>query len=470
MLDLSPSDITEGKLTRALLVLAAPLLVQNVVQVGQQVVDLFWLGRLSGSAVAAIGLVFPVLALIQAIAIFAPFVGTQVLVSQYVGGENRAEAGRSFANGLVLATVLGLVLGLVVYLGAGPLIELLTATRPESVAGSVPALAAGYLGVLALGLPLLALSDTTEAGFIGWGDSRASLYMNLTAVLINLVLDPILIFGLWGAPALGIEGAALATVISYSIALVLGMGFIWAGRNGRMLPRTALELDYGTQRELLDVGLPTAAQQGTRQLVRVLIVVVVFTVGGPVALAAYIVGGRVASIAFIPAMGLQQAAQSIVGQNLGAERPDRARSVTWLGVGIAAGTLGVIGLVQWFVPDLITLALVPDIGPEAMALSILYLQILAIGYPAIGATYLLEGGFNGARRTKVSFAATILQYAGVRLPIAVGVGLLMGVGIVAVFWAVTISNVVAAIGLAIYYRQATADGMLRRAMAQASAD
>lgn len=470
MLDLSPSEITDGDLTRALLVLAAPLLVQNLVQVAQQVVDLFWLGRLSGEAVAAVGLVFPVLALVFAAAIYAPFVGTQVVVSQRIGGEEREGAGRTVYNGLVLAVAFGLFVGLAVYVGARPLIDLLTATRPSSVAGVVPELAASYLGVLALGLPVLALSDTTEAGFIGWGDSRASLYMNLLAVVLNVVLDPILIFGLWGAPALGIEGAALATVVGYGLAFLLGLGLLASGRNDGMFARAAVSLETNIQREILDVGWPTAAQQGARQVVRVLIVVVVFAVGGPAALAAYIVGARVASIAFIPASGLQQAAQSVVGQNLGAERPDRARRATWIGVGIAGGALAIIGVLQWFLPATITRLLVPNVGPEALDLAVLYLQILAIGYPAIGAAYLLEAGFNGARRTRVSFAATLGQYAAVRLPIAAVGGIALGFGIAAVFWAVTISNVIAALALASYYHYATADGMLRRAATQATAD
>ncbi len=470
MLDLSPSEITEGKLTRALLVLAAPLLVQNLVQVAQQVVDLFWLGRFSGTAVAAVGLVFPVVALVLAAAIYAPFVGTQVVVSQRIGGDDRRGAGRSLYNGLALAAGLGVLVGALVYVGARPLVDLLTATRPQSVAGAVPRLAAGYLGVLALGLPLLALSDTTEAGFIGWGDSRASLYMNFLAVVINIVLDPILIFGLWGAPALGIEGAALATVIGYSTAFVLGLILMARGRNDGMIDRAAARMDPGLMVEMLDVGWPTAAQQGARQVVRVAIIVVVFAVGGAAGLAAYIVGARVASIAFIPATGLQQAAQSVVGQNLGAERPDRARSVTWIGVAIAAGTLGAIAAVQWVIPGQITAILVPDIGPEALALSITYLQILAIGYPAIGAAYLLEAGFNGARRTRVSFVATLAQFGAIRLPIAAVGGVSLGLGIVAVFWAVTISNVAVAIGLAGYYYYATADGMLRRAASHAAAD
>ncbi len=468
MFDLSPEEITEGSLGRALLTLAAPLLVQNLVQVVQQVVDLFWLGRLSSVAVAAVGLALPVVALLFAFVITAPFVGTQVLVSQRIGGEDVPAARRTAATGLGLALVLGIAGGLTLRVGAGPLTDLLTLTR-GGAGGAVARSTTVYLGVLALGLPFAAASDAVEGAFIGWGDSRAPLYISIATVGTNLALDPVLIFG-WGpAPALGIRGAGLATIAGYAVGFALAVALALAGRNGGMYSRAAAAFDRDELRELLDVGAPVAGQGAVRQVVRVLIVAVAFAAGGAAGLAAYTVGARIASIAFIPAIGLQQATQSVVGQNLGAELPDRARRATYLGVAIAAVGLAVIGLAQWLVPTAVATALAPDLTDRALAFSVEYLRILAYGYPAIGAAYIFEAGFNGARRTRTSFVATVLQFWAVRLPIAAGAGVLLGVGVVAVFWAVTISNIVAAVGLALYYRYETSSGMLQRATERAIA-
>jgi len=468
VLDVSPEEITEGPLLRALLVLAAPLLVQNLVQVAQQVIDLFWLGRLSDAAVAAVGLAFPVYGLLLAVAVFAPFVGTQIVVSQRVGGEDVAGARRAVVGGLLIAVVLGAAVAAAASLGTRPLVDLLTVTRPRTVAGRVPRLAAAYLGVVALGLPVFGLSDTTEGAFVGWGDTRVALYMNLLAVVVNAILDPVFIFGIGPAPALGIRGAALATVVGYGTAFLLGVALIARGRNGGMVSRTAMTADPGTVRAVLDVGVPVAGQHAARQIARVLVVAVVFATGGAAGLAAYVVGARVASIAFIPAQGLQQAGQSVVGQNLGAGRPERARRATRLGVGLAAGALAAVGAVQWTIPSAVTAVLAPQLGGPAADLSVSYLRILAYGYPAIGATYLLEAGFNGAGRTRTSMVATLAQFWVVRLPVAVLGGLVLGRGVLAVFWAVTLSNLAAAVGLGAYYRYA-ADGMLERA-AGAAAD
>ncbi|HET7325034.1 MAG TPA: MATE family efflux transporter, partial [Halococcus sp.] len=364
--------------------------------------------------------------------------------------------------GLVLAISLGIVGGVLLTLGAHPLTDLLTLAQPQA-GGTVAGLAAVYLSVLALGLPLAAASDAIEGAFIGWGDSRAPLYISVVTVGVNLVLDPILIFGLGPAPMLGVEGAALATVAGYGSGLVLAVVLALRGRNGGMYSRAAAAFDIGEFRELLDVGAPIAAQGGVRQVVRVLIVAVAFAAGGAAGLAAYAVGARIAAIAFVPAIGLQQAAQSVVGQNIGASQLERARRTTVLGAAVAVGGLAVIGVFQWFIPTAIATAFAPTLSGRALEFTVEYLTILAYGYPAIGAAYLFEAGFNGVRRTRTTFVATVLQFWAVRLPIAAGVGVFLGVGVVAVFWAVTISNILAAIGLGAYYRYEAANGMLAHA-------
>ncbi|WP_135536666.1 MATE family efflux transporter [Halostella pelagica] len=464
MWETSPEDITEGSIARVLVVLAAPLVVQNLVQVVQQVVDTFWLGRIGEDAVAAVGLNYPVVAMLASVVIMAPFVGTQVIVSQRVGAEEYSRARRIAVHGLAVGLVLALVVGVVVAVGADTVVEALGA------GDDVAPLAATYLATYVIGLPAMALSDVLEGGFIGWGDSRAALYINVVAVVVNIGLDPILIFG-WGpVDAYGIRGAALATVIGYTAGFALALAMALGLRNTFTLSRDAVTFRVDEFRELLDVGIPSAGRRIAQDGVRVVIVGIVAAVSGAAGLAAYTVGARIASVAFIPASGLSQAAQSVIGQNIGAERPARARKTTWIGVGIGAGALSVVGALQWVFPVGLTQLFVPDISTDALSLTVDYLRILAYGYWAIGATYVLRAGFNGARRTRTSMVASLLQYWGVRLPIAVGGIALFGMGVHAVFWAVTLSNVAVAVGLGTYYYYSTESGMLDRAVTQAVAD
>lgn len=458
MLAVSRTDITEGPLSRALVVLALPLVAQNLVQVANQVIDVFWLGRLAEGAVAGVGLVIPLIGVVYA-ALFIAYVGTQVVVAQRFGAGDRPGARRAAGNGFLLATVLGLGVGGITLVLAPVLVGVLD---PSATVGRF---AIPYLTVYALGLPVLFAADGVEAGLVGVGDARATFMLNGVAVVVNIVLDPVLIFGWFGFPALGVRGAALATIIGYGTGLALGIVMVVRGRQGLVYTRAALRVDPTTLREIFDIGMPNGAQTLGQQGARLAVVAVVATVAGSAGLAAYTVGARVATVAVVPALGLQQAAQSVVGQNLGAGDTDRARRATWLGVAIAVGGLGLVGAGQWAVPSALAHLFVPDATTVGMALTIDYLRILAYGYPAIGATYLFLAGFNGARRTRTSLVATLLQYWAVRVPVAAVGAIMLGHGVYAVFWAVTLSNVVAAFATGWYYRYRTRAGMLLRASA-----
>jgi putative MATE family efflux protein len=473
VLQVDSDEITEGPLLRALLVLAVPLLAQNFVQVANQVVDLFFLGRLSEAAVAGVSLASPAVVLLFALAVYTPVVGTQVLVSQRVGAEDGSGAVSSLGAGLFVAAAGGVLLGGIAFLAAPRLADLLVAVQPaDGSTAAVRGFAVDYLRVVAAGLVAVTLADTVEAAFVGWGDSRAALYVNLATVAVNVVLDPLLIFGVGPFPRLEVVGAGVALVAGSVAGLLVGVALARSGRvEGYRLGaavRSALAVPADEVRELLDVGTPTAAQQAARQVVSVLLVLVVFAAGGAAGLAAYFVGARVASVSFVPATGLQQAAQSVVGQNLGAGVTERARRATWLGAAVAVAGLTVIGLLQWLFPAEIVGLLVPELDGRGFEFAVAYLRILAYGYPAIGAAYLLEAGFNGARRTRTSLAATLVQFWVVRLPVALAGAFLLGWGLEAVFWAVTVSNVLVAVGLGVYYRRAVAGGMLARASAEAA--
>jgi len=477
MLDLDPGDITEGALSRALLVLAAPLVAQNLVQVANSAADVFWLGRLSDGAVGAVGLNQPIMSLL-AVPLMAAMVGTQVLVSQRIGGEDAAGARKAVFHGICLAFVSALALSLVLVPNTDVVVRLLGAGPDE------PPQAAAYLSTYLLLFPFMAVSDTVEMGFVGAGDSKTAMYLNFLAIGGNLVLDPLLIFGVGPFPELGVAGAALATVLGYTMAMVLGLYWLTGSHGSISFSLADAGFDIDEFREMIDIGLPAGGQRLAAQSVRLVVVAIVTVVGGAAGLAAYTVGARIATIAFVPAQGLQQAGQSVVGQNLGADRPDRARQATWIGVGIAAGALAVIGVVQLAIPELLTQVFVPDLSEQGRVLSARYLEILAYGYWAIGGTYMLLAGLNGARRTKTSLIVDLVKYWGVRLPIAVlalpagfavgafGISVApgMGLGMPAIFWAVTGSNIAAALGLAVYFRYATGNGMMRQAADVAAAD
>ncbi len=471
-----PKEITNGSIIRVLAILAAPLILQNLVHVANAIVDTFWLGRLGEDEVAAVGLNFPVISIVAA-GIVLVAVGTQIPVAQRVGGESPGEARHIASTGTFLALGVGVIFSGAFLLGADSIMSLLTGEA------NVARLASLYLATLMMFYPLAFVSDTIENAFVGWGDSVAAMYINIGMVGTNIVLDPFLIFG-WGPfPALGVQGAAIASGSGFAVALLIGIAFALGLRDSFTFDRSRLKPDLSYVREIIDVGLPLLGQRGAKDIVRVAIIGLVSVTAGAAGIAAFTVGARVATLAFIPALGLQQAAQAMIGQNLGADRADRASRTTMVGVLIATVGLTLLGAIQWFVPGVIVDVLVPDLTPQGRSLTIQYLKILALSYWAIGISYLLIAGFNGAKRTRTSFIADLIKYWGVRFPIAVAAvpttvsfGILgfsiapgLGWGVEAIFWAVTISNIIGAIGLALYYLYRVHAGMFERAAEQATA-
>lgn len=462
MFDVSQEEITEGSLVRALLLLAAPLIVQKLVHLVNQIVDTIWVGRIGEGAAAAVGLSIPVLAVFFAV-MASLRVGTQVLVSQRTGNDRPAAARRATVNGILLGVAVGLLLTAMLRASAPWIVGLL------DVDPTVAPLAVTYFTTVALLYPLEGASNAIEAGFVGWGDSKASMYSNVVFVVTNLVLDPVLIFGLGPAPALGLRGAALAMVSGSAAGLVLAAAFAVRGRAGFRLAGEALAFDRGDHRETLDIAAPRIGQGIGRQSAGVAVIAVVSAVSDAAGLVAFLIGTRMAAVAFVPVQGLSEAAQSVIGQNLGAERPDRAWRTTWAGVVIAMTALLALAVGQWVVPTAITTLFVPDISVKGLDLAVDYLRILAFSYPAIGATYVFTAGFDGARLTQVSMVVRLLQYWAVRVPIAAVGGILLGIGIHAVFWGVAISNIAAALGVGAYYYHRTSRGMLDRAAERAVA-
>jgi len=462
MFELSSDEITSEPIHRVLALMSIPLLAQNVVEVASLVIDLFWIGRLGGDAVAAVGLAAPLFSLLLILVIGVPYIGTMILVSQRLGADEKAAAQRATFNGVALGAILSVVIGGAAVLAAPTLVELLTMIRPGPTPADVVELTVSYIQILALGLVFAATSDAIEAAFVARGDSRAALYISIATVATILIADPILIFGLWVVPEMGINGAALASVLGFLAGLVLAVAFVLRGRSGGVMSRSATRVGLDEFRALYDRGFAPAAQQANRRVAELVMVAIVFLAGGLVALAAYAVGTRVFSAASIPAQAFQSATQSVVGQNIGAGKPERAAHTAWTGVVILGGILSLLAIVQWEMAATITNLLAPELSGASFTFAVDFLRLLALSYPAYGAMYVLQGGFNGASRGSVSFRSSVLQYWGLQIPLAGIAAVLLETGVVPVFGAIAASHVLTAAILAVYYHTQR-DGLFHEA-------
>jgi putative MATE family efflux protein len=405
----SDDTITEGGLVRPMIRLAWPIVTIQLLQVAYNVADTFWLGRFSADAVGAMSIGFPIIFLLISVAGGFTAAGA-ILVAQYTGADSEGSAGTVAGQTLGFVTLLALALSALGYLFTGDLLALLP-SQADTTQDVIP-LAAAYMEVFFLGLPFLFGFFVFSALMRGYGDTRTPMRVMFLSVALNVVLDPILIFG-WDAaliPSLGIRGAALATIISRGAASVLGIYILFFTHKGPDVAVSDLRLELEQVTEIVRIGVPSALEQSASAAAMLTLTAMVVTFA-PAVVAAYGLGNRLVSVIFLPAMGLGRATNTMVGQNLGADQADRAERAVWIAAKASAGVMVVAAIVAAAVPEPIVgvfMATGTDKAAETVALGSQYLRIRSVEFAFIGVLQVLLGAFRGAGDTKTAMGFSIV--------------------------------------------------------------
>ncbi|MFW6448114.1 MAG: MATE family efflux transporter [Halobacteriota archaeon] len=447
------TDLTEGSLARPLFRLAWPIVAIQLLQVTYNVVDTFWLGRLSADAVGAISLAFPMIFLLISFAGGFTAAGA-ILVAQYTG----ADSGRS--AGAVAGQTFSFIGGLSVLIGAvGFLVteEVLTLLPSQvDTAERVIPLAVAYVEIVFLGLPLMFGFFVFSSVMRGYGDTKTPMYVMVVSVGINILLDPFLIFG-WGPfPHLGIEGAAIATILSRGVGAAIGIYIIFATPRGPTARLGDLAPDLDVVRDIVTLGVPSSIEQSTAALAMITIVAMVVTFAPPV-VAAYGLGNRIISLVFLPAMGLGRATDAMVGQNLGADRPDRAQRATYLAATVAGGILLVLAVVAAVAPEPIVAVFMGEVEDAAATIDLgsEYLRIRSVEFAFIGVFQVLLGAFRGAGNTKTAMVFSIIALWVTRVPLVYGLSFPLGWGATGLWVGMSMGSVVGGIIALAWFRRGT---------------
>ena len=366
-------------------------------------VDTYWIGtRVGSNGLAAASTAVFWIWLIVSLAEMVNVGLTAVAARRY--GEGRsAEAARIAGDALLLSLTLGVVVAIIGLLLLPHLFAIMQ-TPPE-----VSALGVRYLGTYLVGAPLIFGFFAIDAAFRAAGDTRTPFLLLSASVGVTLVLDPMLIVG-WGPiPALGVAGAAIATISTRAVAFALGLRIV--GRRGVLKFGRP---DWGTMRQVVRIGLPTAVTGVVFSLIYVIVTRTATQFGTP-ALAALGIGHRVESWLFMIAVGFGAATAAIVGQNLGAGRVDRAARAGWLSVAFCS-CFGVVAcVVELLVPE--RFAAIFSHDPAVIAEAARYLRIAAFSQLGICAEIVLEGALGGAGHTLAPML-TSTSITALRIPLA----------------------------------------------------
>ena len=436
-------DYTTSSLTRAIWLLAIPMVLEMFMESTFAIVDVFFVARLGDAAVAAVGLTESMLTLVYALALGFAMAAT-ALIARRIGEKNKPGAVRAATSALTVGVIAGVVIGVPCLFLAPDLLRLMGATDNVVTEGS------GYTRLI-LGLNVIVMLIHLGNGiFRGAGDAALAMRTLFLANAINIVLDPCLIFGLGPFPELGLTGAAVATTIGRGTGVAYQIFMLRRGTGRIALRGPAFRIEPPILLEILRLSAGTVGQFliATSSWVVLMRIVAPF---GETVLAGYTIAIRIVIFAFLPAWGFSNAAATLVGQNLGAKRPERAERAVWL---TGTYTMGFLALVT-----VAFLALAPQIvaiftrQPETAAVAVSALRILSYGYVLYAWAMATVQGFNGAGDTVTPTWMHFFCFWLLEIPLAWWLAHRTGLGPQGVFWSVCIAeSVLAVMGVLLFRR------------------
>ena len=439
----SHQDFTQGSLNRAILLLAIPMVLEMVLESLFAVVDVFWVGRLGADAVATVGLTESLLSLVFAIGLGLSL-STTAMVARRIGEKDPEGAAVAGVQAIAIGLGVSVLVGVPCFIFAPQLLHLMGASPQIVATGS------GYARIALGGSGAIMLLFLNNAIFRGAGDAAIAMRLLWVSNILNLILDPCLIFG-WGPfPKLGVTGAALATFTGRSIGVLYQFYRLFRGTERIRILRNQIRLDFLVLLRLLRVSLTGILQFAIAHTSWIGLVRIV-SIFGSAALAGYTIAIRIIIFLLLPSWGLSNAAATLVGQNLGAKQPERAEKSVWRTGFYNMLFLGGIGL-------LFAIFAVPVVrlftnDPQVIPFAASALRIISYGNIGYAYGFVMLQAFNGAGDT---FTPTIVNLFGfwfLEIPLAYALALPARMHSNGVFIAIVVAEGAIAIASIILFRR-----------------
>ena len=395
----SHQDFTTGSLNRAILLLAIPMVLEMVLESLFAVVDVFWVGRLGADAVATVGLTESLLSLVFAVGLGLSL-STTAMVARRIGEKDPNGAAVAGVQAIVIGLAVSLAIGLPCFFYAPRLLQLMGASPQVIAVGS------SYARIALGGSGAILMLFLNNAIFRGAGDAAIAMRLLWVSNIINLVLDPCLIFG-WGPfPKLGVTGAALATFTGRSIGVGYQFYRLLRGSERIRILRQHIRINLSVLLRLVRVSLTGILQFAIAHTSWIGLVRIV-SIFGSAALAGYTIAIRIVIFVILPSWGLSNAAATLVGQNLGAKQPQRAETSVWRTGFYNMIFLGAIGVIFVVFAEPIVRLFTHD--PQVVPLAASCLRIISYGNIGYAYGMVMLQAFNGAGDT---ITPTIVNFFG----------------------------------------------------------
>jgi putative MATE family efflux protein len=439
----SSQDFTEGSITRAIILLAVPMVLEMCMESLFGVVDVFWVSRLGADAVATVGLTETALTLIFVIALGLSM-GATALVARRMGEKDEQAAGLVAVQAIIIGVVVSAATAIFGYFFAPNLLHIMGGSA------SVVKLGSGYTRMILSGSTTIFLLFLINAVFRGAGDAAIAMRVLWIANIVNICLNPCLIFGLGPFPRLGVTGSAVGTTIGRGVGVLLQLYVLSSGRGRLAVHASQLRADFLIMWRLIRLSLNAMLQYLVQMASWIGMVRIIASFGSD-ATAAYTVAIKVIIFAILPSWGMSNAAATLVGQNLGAGKPARAETSVWRTGLYNMLFLGVIGLAF--------IALAPQIiglfttDPAVAPLAVSALRLFSYGNISYSYGMVITAAFNGAGDTVTPTILNLICFWVCQIPLAWALAFHTGLGPNGVYVAVVVSDsLLAVLGIVLFRR------------------
>ncbi|MCP4724447.1 MAG: MATE family efflux transporter [bacterium] len=437
------NQLLSGGITKNIITLALPILAANIIANAYYIIDMIFVGRLGPEALAAVSMGGILMSFTWTMLVGLA-IGTSSFIARYYGAKDVKMVTNIARHSILIAVVIAAVLAAYGLFGSEPSLKLLGAE------GEVLRLGTSYTKIVFCGSFFLMLLFVVNSMFRGTGDTRTPMITLGISSIINIILDPLLIFGLGPFPQLGVTGAAIATVIGQGIGAVMNLIILYKGFSRITIRSWRFKPELSLMKSVIKVALPGSIQT-LIQTASGLVIMRLVTAYGTIAVAAYGIGLRLDLMVMLPGWALGAAVATVLGQNLGAKQPDRAGRAGWHGVRIYFVMLIVLCCGLWFGAKYVITAFNSD--PGVISIGVEYIRTVSIGYLFLSVALILTMSMNGAGYTFVPMIIVFAAVIGYRIPLALFASITLDMGTRGLWYAISTSIFVHALLAAIWYNK-----------------
>ncbi len=435
-------DVLNMPIWKALLKLSIPMMLSFAFQTVYNMVDAYFLGKLGTTQFAAPTLVFPLVFTFIAIGMGFGVAGS-ALVSQYIGAGEERKAEKAAAQVMLIMTVIGLFVITFALIFSKPMVWALTGNKNAEVFPY----ALKYFRIVVYGIVFAYLFNVSSSIFRGLGDANFAMELMLISTLVNIVMDPILIFG-WGPiSAMGVSGAAWATTFARLVVVILALVTLFSGKRGLKIHWSDFYPDFNLIAKAIKVGIPGSIGQVITSFGFVVVMKAVSRFG-PVVVSAYGIGNRIIGFITMIAVGIGMAVSVMVGQFIGARRYEEAEKTVTTAFIMSMIFVGFLSTLTFFFGKHITHFFIND--KKVIEVGVQMFKYVSFSIPFFGSMNIFISALNGAGKSFQATAANVIRLWGVRVPLVFYLSKILGYK--GIFIAMLISNIVAMIIAYIFYK------------------